>query len=310
MAEGMSWLRRDNPDRRASATSDHAADAPLGGGGRELMAPQDLAHSPRERHLGRFRWAIAGLFVFAVAALAAAVILSNNTSRATSGGSAWAAWRPPDGGLAGAQEIADYIAPYYRATAANQLAVVTVVNLNNPANPTQVVVPAGGTSGSLLPLPAGSTIVYNMCGVGGSNCSIGVGKASSARLLLLRREALELALYTFKYISGAQTVVAILPPGHTEQASCTGICSKPQSKPVVKPVTLAVAFDRPELEPYLSEPLKATLPEELPPTVSTMSTAPEASLVSVITGRGLFSEKTQSGQDGSTVISLSPSPPQ
>jgi hypothetical protein len=305
----MSWLRRDNPDRRASAASDHVADAPLGGG-RELMASHDRPHSPRVRHLGRFRWATAGLFVFAVAALAAAVILSNGSTRDATGGSTWSLWRPPDGGLAGAQEIADYVAPYYRVSAADQLAVVTVVNLNNPANPTQVVVPAGGATGSLLPLPAGSTIVYNLCGVGGSNCSIGVGKASSARLLLLRREALELALYTFKYIGGAQTVVAILPPGHTEQGGCTGICAKPQSKPVVKSVTLAVAFDRAELQPYLAQPLQATLPEELPPTVAAMPHAPEAARVSVITGNGLFQEKTQSGQDGSTVISLSPSPPQ
>ncbi|HTX32433.1 MAG TPA: hypothetical protein VMD09_13705 [Solirubrobacteraceae bacterium] len=306
----MSWLRRDSPDRQASATHDHAADPPVAGGGRELISNRERHHRAHARQLGRFRWAVGGLFALAVASLVVAVVLSGGTQRATSSGGAWSAWSPPDDGLAGAQEIADYIAPYYRASAASQLAVVTVVNLNNPANPTQVVVPSGSSSQSLLPLPAGSTVVYNLCGVGGSNCSIGVGKPSSARLLLLRREALELALYTFKYVTGAQTVVAILPPGHTEQTACTGICAKPQSKPVVQSVTLAVAFDKPELEPYLAEPLRATLPEELPPTVAAMPTASEAPLVSVITGRGLFSEKTQSGQDGSTVITLSPMPPQ
>jgi hypothetical protein len=305
----MSW-RRGNPDRQASATSDHAADPPVGGRGRELIGSREPRYAPRIRHLGRFRWATAALFGFAVASLVAAVLLSNGGSRFAGGGGAWSVWRPPDDGLAGAQEIADYLAPYYRANAATQLAVVTVVNLNNPANPTQVVVPAGSTSQSLLPLPAGSTVVYNLCGVGGSNCSIGVGKPSPARTLLLRREALELALYTFKYISGAQTVVAILPPGHSEVSGCTGICAKPQSKPVIKPVNLAVAFDRTELQLYLNQPLRATLPEELPPTVGQMPTASEAALVSVITGRGLFSERTQSGQDGSTVITLSPQPPQ
>jgi hypothetical protein len=305
----MSFLRRANRDSRATA-HDHVADPPVAGGGRELMTPRERSYTPRARRLGRFRWAIAGLFALAVISLGAAVVLSGSSRQATNSGSTWSTWSPPDGGLAGAQEIADYVAPYYRATAADQLAVVTVVNLNNPASPTQVVVPDGTSSGSLLPLPAGSTIVYNLCGVGGSDCSIGVGKASSARLLLLRREALELALYTFKYVSGAQTVVAILPPGHTQQAGCTGICAKPESKPVVKPVTLAVAFDKPELQSYLSQPLRATLPEELPPTVAAMPTASEAPLVSVITGRGLFSEKTQSGQDGSTVITLSPMPPQ
>jgi hypothetical protein len=146
--------------------------------------------------------------------------------------------------------------------------------------------------------------------VGASNCAIGVGQPSAARLLLLRRESLELALYTFRYISGAQTVVAILPPGHTVIAGCTGICAKPQSKSVVRPVDLAVAFDRAELAPYLAAPLRSTLPEVLPPSVTQMRTAAEAPLVSVITAHGLFSENTQQGQDGSTVLTLNQMRPQ
>src|SRR5205807_3244567 len=149
------------------------------------------------------------------------------------------------------QEIADYVAPYYRAAPSNQLAVVTAVNLNNPSNPLQVVVPSSGNSGSLVPLPASSTVVYNLCGIGSSDCSIGVGQPSSARLLLLRREGLELAMYTFKYISGINAVVAVLPPGHTVQG-CTGICAKPQEKRVTKPLDIALAFDRSELQPWLA----------------------------------------------------------
>jgi hypothetical protein len=297
------------PAAQAESAHEHVVDPPVSGGGHELIASRERAHRPRVRNVGRFRWATAALFALAIVSLATAVILSGTTTRNASGGSTWSVWRPPDGGLAGAQEIADYIAPYYRATPSTQLAVVTVVNLNNPANPLQVVVPASGTNGSLLPLPAGSTVVYNLCGVGGGNCSIGVGAPSSARLLLLKREALELSLYTFKYISGTQTVVAILPPGHTA-VGCTGICAKPVVKPVVKSVDLAVAFDRQELSAYLSQPLRVTLPEEIPPSVSQMPTASEAPLVSVLTAHGLFSEKTQQGQDGSTVVTLSPMAPQ
>ena len=66
---------------------------------------------------------------------------------------------------------------------------------------------------------SGNTIAYNLCGIGGKNCAIGVGQPSTDRLLLLRREALELALYTFKYIGGTQNVVAILPPGRTRQTA-------------------------------------------------------------------------------------------
>jgi hypothetical protein len=267
----------------------------------------------RHQQLGRFRWAIVALFALAVCSLGVAVALAGSSRKtdantAADPGTPWSSWRPPQGGLDGAQEIADYIAPYYRATAASQLAVVTVVNLDNPTSPVQVVVPTS-TTGSALPLAAGSTVVYNLCGEGSSNCSIGVGKPSSNRLLLLRREALELALYTFKYIAGSQTVVAILPPGYT-QSSCNAVCVKTHKKPPAKPLDLAVAFARGELSPWLSTPLRTTLPESIPPTVNQIQHAPEAELVSVLTSHGMFSETTAQAQDGSTVISLSPLHPQ
>lgn len=286
------------------------AEPAVGGGGNELSVARQPAYMPRVRHVGRFRWAVVALCVAGIAAVAAAVALTASGGRrtGTSAGVAWSPWHPTDNGLAGAQEIADYVAPYYRATPAYQLAVVTAVNLNNPASPIEVAVPST-SSGSLVPLSAGTTVVYNLCGEGSSNCSIGVGQPSAARLLLLRREALELALYTFKYISGAQDVVAILPPGYTNQ-SCTGVCAKSQQKPATKPLDMALAFARPELTPWLSRPLRATLPEALPPTVSQMPNAPEAEVVSVITAHGLFSEKTAQAQDGSTVITLSPLQPQ
>jgi hypothetical protein len=245
----------------------------------------------------------------AVCALAAALILSSTGDSSRSNGGDWSVFSPSDTGLSGAQEIADYVAPYYRASASDQLAVVTAVNLNNANNPLQVAVPASGNSGGLVPLPSSSTIVYNMCGTGSTNCSIGVGQPSAARLLLLRREALELALYTFKYLDNVDSVVTILPPGHTVQG-CTGICPKPQTNTTTKPLDVALAFDRNELKPWLNRPLHTTLPETLPPTVPEMQNAPEAELVSIITAHGLFSERTEQAQDGSTVIVLSPLPPQ
>jgi len=156
----------------------------------------------------------------------------------------------------------------------------------------------------VLPLPASSTIVYNLCGEGSSNCSIGVGKASTNRLLLLRREALELALYTFRYIAGVQTIVAILPPGYTVQHCSGTVCTKSQQKSVTKPLDLALAFARGELSPWLERPLRTTLPESIPPTVSQMPKSPEAEIVSLLTAHGIFSESTAAAQDGSTVITL------
>src|SRR5579859_1771367 len=248
-------------------------------------ARTDAARVPRAQ---RFRLGLYALLGLGAAALIAAAALSVSGRRTTGTGD-WSVWSPTTGGLAGAQQIADFVAPYYRATPAEQLAVVTTVNLNDPTHPLQVVVPGGsGSTSSLVPLPANSTIVYNLCGEGSSDCSIGVGSPSSARLLLLKREALELALYTFKYISGVNTVVAILPPG---RAGCVGLCPKPPNQGGTTKVDLALAFDHSELQPWLDRPLSSALPEQLPPTVSQMDSAPEAELVSVITAHGLFQER-------------------
>ena len=274
----------------------------------DVGASGSRSQPTRAPKVHRFRIAMAALAAIALVALGAAAGVS--TSGRTAGGAGdWSAWSPPDGGLAGAQEIADYVAPYYRAAPSTQLAVVTAVNLNDPTRPVQVAVPATGSSGSLLPLPANSTIVYNLCGVGGQNCSIGTGQPSPARLLLLKREALELALYTFKYISGVSYVVTLLPPGHTSQG-CSGICPKPHSQAKVTPVNLGLLFESSELQPWLDHPLNQTLPEPLPPTVAQMPHASEAELVSLITSHGLFQAHDEQGQDGSSVVVLSPLPPQ
>jgi hypothetical protein len=291
------------------AAHEHVAEPPVAGAGHELIAARERRHAINIRRLGRFRWATAALFLLAACSLAAAVVLSSNHTSSSGSDLAWSVWKPPDAGLAGAQEIADYVAPNYEASPPQQLAIVTTVNLNNPTAPVQVVVPASSNGGGLVPLPASSTIVYNLCGTGSPDCSIGTGRASALRLLLLRREALELALYTFKYLTGTQNVVAVLPRGYAS-SQCLGlICAKPPQKPVKTPSVVAVAFDRAELQPWLSQPLRATLPESLAPPPGQMPPV-EAELVRVITAHGLFSVNTAQGQDGSTVMTLNPLPPQ
>jgi hypothetical protein len=89
-----------------------------------------------------------------------------------------------------------------------------------------------------------------------------------------------------------------------------GICPKLSDVTKSSRVDLALAFDNQELQPWLDHPLRTTLPESLPPTVSQMLTAPEAELVSILTGHGVFQERQESGQDGSSLIVLNPQPPQ
>ncbi len=298
---------------RFRTAEEHVAEAPLPHS-RRLAAPSAGPQAEPSPHAHKFRAVAAGLIAIAVASIIVAISLSAfGGNIAKSSGGTWSAFSPQDSGLQGAQEIADFVSPYYRASPAYQLAVVTAMNLNDPSNPLEVVVPSSSAQGGVSALPAKSTIAYNLCGLGSHDCSIGVGSASSDRLLLLRREALELALYTFKYIPGIHTVVAILPPGHTESSS--RLSAKPPTGSQVssnntKSVDLALAFDQKELQPWLDRPLRETLPEPLPPSVQQMANAPEAELVSVITAHGLFSEHTEQAQDGSNLLVLSPQSPQ
>jgi hypothetical protein len=284
-----------------------------------VSADRGLPRTNDFPHAAKFRAAMGLLVGLAIGALAVAAVLLIGGKKG-SPSVKWSDWQPSDSGITGAREIADHIAPLYRISGTTQLAVVTVVNLANSAaaqaalasgsaNQTsglQIAVQPDSSSGQLS-LLSGNTIAYNLCGLGSTNCSIGVGTPSPNRLLLLRREALELALYTFRYISGTSNVVAILPPGHTV-SSCT-LCSKPNQHTTVKPVNIGLLFLHDELSPWLSTPLNQTLPEPFPPTVDQIQNAPEASLVEQITARGLFSESIEQAQDGSNLLVLKPLPP-
>jgi hypothetical protein len=294
MAEGMSTSDEHAGKLPASVSSSHSS--------RRISSP----------HSHRFLAVTATLVGVALGALGIALVILLTGHQRVGPTAQWSGWKPPDSGLAGEREIADEVAPFYRAAPADQLVVVTVQNLasstSSAATSTQLALrdPSTGT----LAAVAGRSAIYNLCGLG-PNCTISAGTPSSARLLLLRREALELALYTFKYIDGIDNVVAILPPGHTSTtATLTPKPPSPGKTTSNSTVDLAVVFQKRSLKRFLSEPLRQTLPEQLPPTVPQMEVAPEAELVSVITGQALFRQQLVQTQDGGNVLVLDPVPPQ
>jgi hypothetical protein len=202
--------------------------------------------------------------------------------------------------------------------------VVTLISLANPnavttttgSGLTVAVANENASSQGSLSLLGGKTIAYNVCGIAGSDCGLG-GTPTSGRLLLLRREALELALYTFKYVKGTDNVIVVLPPGHTQTVTTSPLSPKPPSSNAASaakttPVTVAVLFLRSELQPWLNAPLSETL-TQYPPLVSQLPTwakTQEAGLVDQITERGLFAERIESQQAGGNLLVLNPLPPQ
>jgi hypothetical protein len=273
---------------------------------------------PRSPHADKFRVVLAGLIGLALGALAvaAAVLVAHDNNNSGSSDAAatssstlsWSSWKPTGTGNQAASEIADYIAPFYRLSTSQQLAVITPVSTTQLDASTGTFTGSGLTialntaatatvsQSSLRPLP-GQTVGYDLCGQGGPDCSVG-GKSSTVRMLLLRREALELALYTFKYLPKAENVVAILPPGRTTTSKTS------------KKVTVAVLFQRDQIAPLLTEPVNATLAED-PPDVAQLNLwkkTEEAGLVDQITSRSLFSEQVEAQQDGANLLILNPLP--
>jgi hypothetical protein len=293
-----------------------------------LPAPVSLtaAHEQpirRPPHRERFRVALAilaGIGVGAIAIAIAVLVANRGTTTAKTATVAWSPWSPGVSGGQGATAIADHVAPYYRVNVARQLDVVTPMALSNPSangtitgNGLVVAVNTGSARSEKLSLLGGNTIAYNICGLGTSNCALG-GKPSSARLLLLRREALELALYSFKYINGTQNVIAMLPPGRTEtsaQSSSAHGSKGSHAAKASKPLNLAVLFVKPELQPWLSTPLKRTL-AQIPPDVPELplwTHSNEAGLVDQVTARGLFASSIET-QSGTKLLVLRSIPPQ
>jgi hypothetical protein len=315
----MSSTQPHKPIVRSS--DEHAADPPLSA---SIGFARGGGHAPPSSpHSAKFRAVTGGLVGLAVAALVIAVALLARGG-SSGPGPRWSSWRPQSGGASGVREIADHLAPLYRISGVDQLAVVTVANLASSTASSSSSSSAGtGLQIAVRPDPAqssisllqGHTIAFDLCGIGGSDCSIAVGAPSADRLLLLRREALELALYTFKYISSTDNVVALLPPGHTTQTS--SLTAKPptgaQSSANAAPVHIALLFLHDELKPFLDQPVMDTLPLEFPPLVSQVKdwrNTQEAALVEQVTARGMFAQHLSQAQDGSNLIVLDPLPPQ
>jgi hypothetical protein len=135
-------------------------------------------------------------------------------------------------------------------------------------------------------LPADHSLQYVLCGLG-ALCSIKGGTASEERHALLRREALELALYTFKYVDGIDSVSVFLPPRPDGQAAGTSVFLK-----------------KSDIAPELARPLAESIGAKTP----TIGTIPkrELALVNRITEPRLYSYEYQQAQDGGAVLIFNP----
>jgi len=209
----------------------------------------------------------------------------------------WSSWQPLGSSDAKAKQIADHVSRRYRLPSGNQLAAAI-------AGPPQATASDGtsisvdaiavrpDTSKGLAEendiriLRTSDSLMFVLCGLG-TRCSISEGKASEARHELLRREALELALYTFKYVDSVTSVVIFLPP-------------RPDAD-----VSTAVFLGRGDLGHELHEPLSKTLLSTVPPQLGAIR-AKEVAAIERLTRPRLYQYGFTQAQNGAGVLVLDP----
>ena len=164
----------------------------------------------------------------------------------------WSSWEPSTTSMVdGASDIAAHVGLQYRLDGGDQLAQVRSSALELQGSPLGVAVrPKGGE----LRFLEGDGLLYVLNGLGPNGAL--PGKASRKRGQLLQREALELALYSFRYLEDVTMVAVLLPP----TASTEG--ESPSSSGAAQ--TRAVFFRPGDLLSRLQVPLAETLPGQPP----------------------------------------------
>lgn len=209
---------------------------------------------------------------------------------------AWSTWRPTGSDTAQAKQIADRVGKRYHLEGGPQLAAAIVsppkVSGAEGDIPVSTIAIRPDTStgtkeeSEIDIIPATNSLQFLLCGLG-TACSIKGGAASEARHALLRREALELALYTFKYVDGIDSVSVFLPPRPDGQAAGTSVFIK-----------------RKDVQSELGKPLVESIGAAAP-TIGAMSKK-ELALVNRITEPRLYTYEYQQAQDGGAVLVYNP----
>lgn len=229
---------------------------------------EPVAPAKHSRYAPRFHFLTGALVAIGLAAIAGVVALIAVPGGGADRGLRWSAWRPTGQGTAGAQQIADHVGAEYKLPDGRQIVNVGVTGLEIQGVPLAVAVRENPAQGGSIKVFDDSGVIYHLCGLGPS-CAIASGKPSIQRGLLLRREALELALYSFRYLGDVHQVVVFMPP------------------PKGKTPSQALFFREGDVAKELDRPLTASLSPHVP-SVSDVTLSPDARLVDQITAAKTF----------------------
>jgi hypothetical protein len=162
----------------------------------------------------RFALVYGALTVILIASTAAFVMFIVNSSNG------WSSWHPKPGTTAVvAKEIADHVASEYRTAAGKQLVAIVpsppavTIGTKNIAITAVAAHTSPLSNSNVQASVTDGTETYTFCGLE-AFCSLS-GTPTVTRGQLIRREALETALYTFKYVPKIDSVIAFMPASKT-----------------------------------------------------------------------------------------------
>ena len=234
------------------------------------------------------------LVAVAIGAVAGVVVFQLKPSLGASGPS-WSTWKPPHGTTAQmATAIADHVAREYKLNKSGAPLVAVVAGPPQVTSGSHKIIVSNiavkktpKSNAGIQILPSGKTWIEQLCGIGSTSCSIASGTPTLTRGQLVRREALEVALYTFKYVPSINSIIAFMPP------------------PAGQPPTLALYLQKSDLTRELSQPLSKTLPLATPPLPTSPDTKEKAT-IDKLTLPAVYQYNYQQLQDASALLVLNP----
>jgi hypothetical protein len=250
----------------------------------------------RVAYRSRFAIFYVALAIVAGAGVGALLVLVGRGSPAPA--PAWSAWEPTGSTERRSAQIAEHVSDPYRLPSAKALVAVTysgpptVTGPDGSSFQVRAIAVQPNTAGGraeaddIHTLDARDAVMYTLCGLG-SACSIAEGKPSVARGQLLRREALELSLYSFRYLDGIDSALVLLPPRADGKAAT------------------AVFLERRDVRAELDQPIDQSLTAPLTPGVGEIQ-PDEQRVIDRTTRSRVYAYSYLQAQDGSPVMVLTP----
>ena len=207
----------------------------------------------------------------------------------------WSSWKPATAGVgAMTKQIADHVASQYRTDGGRRSAARRLPDRRRPSRTATrrcrcraiAIRRAPQTNTGIRVIGTEKTRLYILCGLG-KNCSIEGGKASQTRGRLVRREALEAALYTFKFVPSVDAVLAYMPPAPNATAA------------------QVLFLEKDAFKEQLKQPIDKTLPLKTPPLPDAEDLA-EAATIDKLTLKHVFEYEYQPIETGGALIILDP----